>query len=108
MLPKWSLDKDAKFFFRHTLKDVGKIRHNFVPMSSESLLKQQIDRIFFSVIFIFFLNGGFTWRVREIFIKVDNLETKVSKLRPHWGHALKKDQDDPPLISLIYNVFSMK
>jgi hypothetical protein len=90
------------------LKDVGKILHISAPLSCESFLKQQIDRIFFSIVFIFFLNGGFTWRVKEIFIKVYNLETKVSKLRPHWGHALKKDQEHPPLISLIYDVFGTK
>jgi hypothetical protein len=90
------------------LKDVGKILHGFLPLSRESFLKQQIDRIFFSIVLFFFLNGGFTWHVREIFIKVYNLETKVSKLRPHWGHALKKDQEHLPLISLIYDVFSTK
>jgi hypothetical protein len=83
------------------LKDVGKILHIFAPLSCESFLKQQIDIIFFSIVFIFFLNGGFTWRVKEIFIKVYNLT-------PHWEHALKKDQEHPPLISLIYDFFSTK
>ena len=90
------------------LKDVGKILHIFTPLSSESFLKQQIDRIFFSIVFIFFLKGGFTWRVKDIFIKVYNLETKVSKLRPHWGHALKNDQEQPALIPLIRIIFGTK
>jgi hypothetical protein len=36
------------------LKDVGKILHHFIPLSRESLLKQQIDRIVCSIVFIFF------------------------------------------------------
>jgi hypothetical protein len=51
--PKWPLDEDAPDY-RQALKDVGKILHHFVPLSRESLLKQQIDRIVCSVVFLFF------------------------------------------------------
>jgi hypothetical protein len=43
--PKWPLDEDAPVVIE-ALKDVGKILHHFVPLSRESLLKQQINRIF--------------------------------------------------------------
>jgi hypothetical protein len=52
--PKWLLDEDAPDSIGQALKDVGKILHHFVPLSRESLLKQQIDRIVCSVIFLFF------------------------------------------------------
>jgi hypothetical protein len=72
------------------MKDVGKIIHNFIPLSRESLLKQQIDRIVCSIIFIFFHHGGFLGCVREIVFKRDKLETQLDILGPRRGHALKK------------------
>jgi hypothetical protein len=52
--PKWSLDEDVSDAIGRHLKDVGKILHHFVPLSRESLLKQQTDRIVCSVDFLFF------------------------------------------------------
>jgi hypothetical protein len=63
--PKWSLDEDASVVIDRHLKDVGKILHHFIPLSRESLLKQQINRIFCSIIFIFFHHGGFLGHARE-------------------------------------------
>jgi hypothetical protein len=53
VFPKWLLDEDAPVAIK-ALKDVGKIIHHFIPLSRESLLKQQIDRIICSVLFLFF------------------------------------------------------
>jgi hypothetical protein len=83
------------------LKDVGKILHHFVPLSHESLLKQQIDRIVCSIVFIFFHHGEFLRRAREIVFKRDNIETQLAILGPRWGHALKNDQEQLALIPLI-------
>jgi hypothetical protein len=77
-------------FLSTGLKDVGKILHHFVPLSRESLLKQQIDRIVCSVIFLFFHHGGFLGHARAIVFKRDKLETQLSILGPRRGHALKK------------------
>jgi hypothetical protein len=52
--PKWPLDEDVPDAIGQAFKDVGKILHHFVPLSRESLLKQQIDRIVCSVDFLFF------------------------------------------------------
>jgi hypothetical protein len=87
------------------LKDVGKILHHFVPLSRESLLKQQINRIFCSVVFLFFRHGGFLGRARAIFLKRDKLETQLAILGPRRGHALKNDQEQPALIPLIQIIF---
>jgi hypothetical protein len=106
--PKWSLDEDAPACYRQALKDVGKILHHFVPLSRESLLKQQINRIFCSIIFIFFHHGGFLGCARDIFLKRDKLETQLSILRPRRGHALKNDQEQPALIPLIQIIFGTK
>jgi hypothetical protein len=51
--PKWFLDEDAPVFIG-ALKDVGKILHHFIPLLRESLLKQQIDRIVCSIVFLLF------------------------------------------------------
>jgi hypothetical protein len=69
--------------------------HHFIPMLSESLLKQQINRIFSPVIFIFFYHGGFIGCVREILLKRYKLKTQLSILKPRRGHALKNDQEQP-------------
>jgi hypothetical protein len=90
------------------LKDVGKILHHFIPLSRESLLKQQINRIFAPVIFIFFHHGGFLGHVRVIFLKRDKIETQLSILGPRRGHALKNDQEHPTLIPLIQIIFGTK
>jgi hypothetical protein len=90
------------------LKDVGKILHHFVPLSRESLLKQQINRIFCSIVFLFFHHGGFLGCAREIVLKRDKLETQLSILGPHQGHALKNDQEQPALIPLIQIIFGTK
>jgi hypothetical protein len=108
VLPKWLLDEYVHCCYRQALKDVGKILHHFVPLSRESLLKQQINRIFCSVIFIFFIHGGFLGRARVIFLKRDKLETQLSILGPRRGHALKNDQEQPALIPLIQIIFGMK
>jgi hypothetical protein len=50
--PKWPLDEYVPIFIEQALKDVGKILHHFFPLSGESLLKQQINRIFFFIVFI--------------------------------------------------------
>jgi hypothetical protein len=105
--PKWFLMKTS-CCYRQALKDVGKILHHFVPLSRESLLKQHINRIVCSVIFIFFFHGGFLGHVREIVFKRDKLETQLSILRPRRGHALKNDQEQPALIPLIQIIFGMK
>jgi hypothetical protein len=94
--------------YRQTLKDVGKILHHFVPLSRESFLKQQINRIICSVVFLFFHHGGFLGRVREIVFKRDKLETQLAILKPHRGHALKNDQEQPALIPLIQIIFGTK
>jgi hypothetical protein len=65
--PKWPLDEDVPICYRQALKDVGKILHHFIPLSRESLLKQQINRILCSVIFIFFHHGGFLGHARDDF-----------------------------------------
>jgi hypothetical protein len=90
VLPKWLFDEDVPIFYRQALKDVGKILHHFVPLSRESLLKQQIDRIVCSVVFIFFRHGGFLGCARAIVFKRDKIETQLAILGPHRGHALKK------------------
>jgi hypothetical protein len=87
---------------------VGKILHHFAPLSRESLLKQQIDRIVYSIVFIFFHHGGFLGRARAIFFKRDKLEIQLAILRPRWGHALKNDQEQPALIPLIQIIFGTK
>jgi hypothetical protein len=43
-----------RLLLSQALKDVGKILHHFIPLSRESLLKQQIDRIVCSIVFLFF------------------------------------------------------
>jgi hypothetical protein len=90
------------------LKDVGKNLHYFIPLSPEILLKKPINRIVFSVIFIFFFHGGFLGCARDILFKRDKLETQLSILGPHRGHALKNDQEQPALIPLIQIIFGMK
>jgi hypothetical protein len=88
---------------------VGKILHHFVPLSREKLLKQQIDRIVCSIVFLFFRHGGFLGCVRVIVFKRDKLETQLSILRTRRGHALKKnDQEQPTLIPLIWIIFGTK
>jgi hypothetical protein len=98
--PKWSLDEEAPVFIEHALKDVGNILHHFIPLSHESLLKQHINRIVCSVVFIFFRHGGFLGHARAIVLKRDKLETQLSILGPRRGHALKNDQEKPALIPL--------
>jgi hypothetical protein len=97
-------------FIGRTLKDVEKILHHFVLLSRESLLNQQIDRIIFSVIFIFFHHGGFIGHARSIVFKRDKLETQLDILGPHRGHALEKknDQEKPALIPQIHIIFGTK
>jgi hypothetical protein len=90
VLPKWLFDEYAPVSIDIALKDEGKILHHFVPLSRESLLKQQIYRIVCSIVFIFFHHGGFLGHVRVILFKRDKLETQLSILVPHQGHALKK------------------
>jgi hypothetical protein len=69
---------------------VGKILHHFVPLSLESLLKQHIDIIVCSIVFISFHHGGFLGCARAVVFKRDKLKTQISILGPHRGHALKK------------------
>jgi hypothetical protein len=90
------------------LKDVGKILHHFVPLSRESLLKKQFNRIVCSVIFLFFHHGGFHGNVKAIVFKRDKLETQLAILGPRWGHALKNDQEQRALIPLTQIIFDMK
>jgi hypothetical protein len=87
---------------------VGKILHHFVLLSRESFLKQQIDRIICSTIFIFFHHGGFLGHAREIVFKRDTLETQLYILGPRRGHALKNNQEQPALIPLIQIIFGTK
>jgi hypothetical protein len=108
VLPKWSLDKDASDAIGKVLKDVGKILHHFVPLSRESLLKQQTYRIGCSVIFIFFRHGGFLGHARAIVFKRDKFKTQISILGPRRGLALKNDQEQPALIPLIRIIFDTK
>jgi hypothetical protein len=73
------------------LKDVGKIIHHFIPLLRESFLKQQIDRIVSSVVFIFFHHGGFIGVVQEIFSSREtSLIPNFIYSIPRQGHALKK------------------
>jgi hypothetical protein len=109
VLPKWLFDEYAHVAIRQALKDVGKILHHFVPLSRESLLKQQIDRIVYSIVFLFFCHGGFLGHARVIFFKRDKIETQISILGPCPGLALKKnDHEQPALIPLIQIIFGMK
>ena len=79
-------------FLSADIEGCAKIIHHFVPLSHESLLKQQIDRC-----------------VRVIVFKRDKLETQLSILGPRRGHALKKnDQEQPALIPLIRIIFGTK
>jgi hypothetical protein len=89
---------------------VGKILHHFFLLSHESLLKQHINRIFCSIVFIFFYHGGFIGNARDIFLKRDKLEAQIAILGPRGGHALKKktDQEQLALIPLIWIIFDMK
>ena len=87
--PKWLLDEDVHVDIGR-LKDVGKILHHFVPLSREILLKQHVNRILCSVVFLVFPHGGFLGHARVIVFKRYNLETQLSILVPHRGHALKK------------------
>jgi hypothetical protein len=58
------------------LKDVGKILHHFVPLSRESLLKQQlIESSAPSFLFSSTMEGFLG--MREIFLKRDKLETQL-------------------------------
>jgi hypothetical protein len=75
---------------------VGKIVHHSIPLSRESLLKKQVNRILFSVVFLFFHHRGFLGRARE------KIETQLAILGPCQGHALKNDQEHPALIPLIH------
>jgi hypothetical protein len=90
------------------LKDVDKILHHFVLLSRESLLKHQINRIFFFIVFLFFRHGGFLGHARAIVLKGDKLETQLAILGPHQGHALKNDQEKHALIPLIQIIFGTK
>jgi hypothetical protein len=72
------------------IEGCGKILHHCVPLSRESLLKQQISRIVFSVVFVFLHHGGFLGCAREIFLKRDKIETQLAILKPRRGHALKR------------------
>jgi hypothetical protein len=106
--PKWSLDEYA-CCYRQVLKDVGKILHHFVPLSRESLLKQQINRIVCSVIFIFFHHGGFLGHARAIFLKRDNIRDPTFYTQTSSGTCTEKnDQEQPALIPLIQIIFGMK
>jgi hypothetical protein len=80
---------------------VGKILHHFIPLSRESLLKKQINRIICSVVFVFFYHGAFLGRARAIFFMRDKIETQLYILGLRQGHALKNDQEQPALIPLI-------
>jgi hypothetical protein len=82
--------------------------HHFIPLSRESLLKKQVNRIVYSTIFIFCHHQGFLGHAREIFLKRDKLETQLSILGPCRGHALKKNQEQPAMIPLIRIIFGTK
>jgi hypothetical protein len=100
--------RDIHWFFSRGFCGNRTILHHFVPLSHESLLKQQIDRIVCSMIFIFFHHGGFLGCERVILFKRDKLETQLAILGPRQGHALKNDQEHPALIPLIQIIFGMK
>jgi hypothetical protein len=87
---------------------VGKILHHFIPLSRESLLKQHVNKMFSSVVFIFFLYRGFVGHMRVSVLKRDKIETQLVVLEPHQGHALKNDQEQPNLIPLIRIIFGTK
>jgi hypothetical protein len=74
-------------------------------MSHERFIKKEINRIYCSIIFIFFLHGGIIGRARAIFLKRDKLETQLAILGPHRGHALKNNQEHLVLIPLIQIIF---
>jgi hypothetical protein len=88
--------------------EVRKIIHDFLSLSRESLLKKKMNRIVFSIIFIFLCHGGFLGHERVILLKRDKLETQISILRPRQGHALKNNQEQPALIPLIQIIFGTK
>jgi hypothetical protein len=88
--PKWPLYEDSPIVIDMRGQDVGKILHHFVPLSPESLLKQHINIISCSTIFIFFHHVRFLGSMRAIFLKRDKLKTQLAILGPHRGHALKK------------------
>ena len=52
---------------------MGKILHHFVPLLRENLLKQQINKILFFVVFIFFHHEGFIGSARNIERQVQDL-----------------------------------
>jgi hypothetical protein len=70
--------------------------------SSNKLIGSSAPSFFFSSTMEGFLG------VREIVFKRDKLETQLSILRPHRGHALKNDQEQPALIPLIQIIFGTK
>jgi hypothetical protein len=101
VLPKWLLDEDVSTVIHKHQRIWKKILHHFVPLLRESLLQQQINIIFYSIISLFFRHGGFLGCVRAIFLKRDTIKTQLSILKLHRGHALKNDQEQPALMPLI-------
>jgi hypothetical protein len=81
---------NMRLFLSEGIEGCGKISHHFIPLLRESLLKQQIDRIVCSVVFLFFHHGGFIGHERSILFNRDKIETQLSILGPRQGHALKK------------------
>jgi hypothetical protein len=62
---------------------------SFFPLSRESFLKKQVNRIIFSIVFVFCHHQGFPGHVRVIFLKRDELKTQLAIHGPRQGHALK-------------------
>ena len=58
--------------------------------------------------FIFFCHWGFLRCARAIVLERDKLKTQLSILGPCRGHALKNNQELPPLIQLIQIILDTK
>jgi hypothetical protein len=77
-----------RLFLLAGVKGVCKILHNFIPLSYESLLKKQFNKIFCSTIFILCHHKGFLGCARVIFLKRDKLDTQLAILKPRRGHTI--------------------
>jgi hypothetical protein len=72
------------------------------------MLKKQINRIVYSIVFLFFRHGGFLGHARDIVFNRDKIDTQLVIFGPRQGHALKNDQEKPTLIPLIPIIFGTK
>jgi hypothetical protein len=106
--PKWSLDEDVHVCYRQALKDVGKILHHFVPLSRESLLKQQINRIFLCH-FSFLPPWRVSWACESDFPQERQARDPTFYTWTSSGTCTEKMiKSKPALIPLIQIIFGTK